>query len=146
MLQKPRRWLAYTVELNDLLPSYERILDRFERSDVPLDGVFGSGSVSTSPPLGILVAIGPAVEPQRLDEILRLVEDLDLLFLVVHDDPPHNKVIIIGSMNLEAAPFVAVTPRLLGVIRGPRATAADVTSAIAAMPKVQAIRKRETKY
>ena len=145
MLQKPRRWLAYTIELNDLLPTYEQIIDRFERSDVPLDGVFGSSSVSTSPSLGILVAIGPAVEPQRLDEVIRLVEDLDLLFLLVHDDPSHNKVIIIGAMNLDSAPFVAVTPELLGVIRGPGATAGDVTSAIAAMPKVQAIRKRKTK-
>jgi len=145
MLQKPRRWLAYTIELNDLLPHYQQILDRFERSDVPLDGVFGSSSVSTSPPVGILIAIGPAVEPERLDEVIRLVEDLDQLFLVVHDDPSHNKVIIIGAMNLESVPFVAVTPELLGVVRSPGATAASVRSAIAAMPKVQAIRKREAK-
>jgi hypothetical protein len=95
--------------------------------------------------VGLLIAIGPAGEPERLGEVLRLVEGSGQVFLIVHDEASHNKVILIGAMNLETEPFVAITDELLGLVRRPGATAAELLKAIGAAPKVQPMRRRETK-
>jgi len=143
MLRKPRRWLGYTIELNDRLAEYEEILDRFERSDIPLDDVFGSHSIEQQLSPGLLIAIGPQVEPARLGEVLDLLDGLAQAFLIVHDEPPHNKVIYVGAMNLEAQPFVALSEELRALIRKAGATAADLVRAVGTSPKVQPMRKRE---
>jgi hypothetical protein len=46
---KPRRWVGYWIALNDLLPDAQEILDRFERSEIPLDDTFGSSSDPARP-------------------------------------------------------------------------------------------------
>lgn len=143
MLMKPRRWLAYTIELNDLLPNYEEILDRFERSDIPLDGTFGSSSIWTKPSIGLLIAIAPAVEPERLAEVLDLVNGSGQIFLIVHDDPSHNKVILVGALNLQTEAFVALSDDLMAVIKRPGATADDLVKAITVAPKIQPMPRRE---
>ena len=88
MLMKPKRWLSYTVELNDLLPSYDQILKAFELSAVPLDATFGSNSEPGHDIPGVLLAIGPAVEPARLGEILDLLEGIGQVTLVQIRFPP----------------------------------------------------------
>jgi hypothetical protein len=143
MLRKPRRWLGYTIELNDRLSAYEEILTRFEQSDIPLDDVFGSNSIAQPTTPSLLVAVGPQVEPERLGEILQLLDGLGQVFLVLHDDPPHNKVIYIGAMNLEAAPLIAVSDELRALTHQPGASAEELAKAIGASPKVQPMRKRE---
>lgn len=145
MLMKPRRWLAYKIELNDLLPDYSKILDRIEHSDIPLDGVFGSNTEWGSRIPGLLLAIGPAVEPSRLLEILALVEGLGQVFLAVHDAAEHSKVIVVGSLNLNNEPIVAISEELIAVISPPGATATMLVDAIAAAPKVQVLSTRERK-
>jgi hypothetical protein len=42
MLKKTPKQLAHTIEVNDLLPACEWIMDRFGSPEVPLDGAFGS--------------------------------------------------------------------------------------------------------
>lgn len=136
MLMKPRRWLAYTVEVNDLLPSYERIVDRFEQSDVPLDGTFGSNTLAGVELPGLLLAIGPAVEPARLAEVVDLLAGLGQLFVLVCDEPIHDKCILVGALNLEHDAVTAVAGDVLATIMDPDATAADLCDAVARAPKV----------
>src|SRR5262245_581934 len=136
MLMKPRRWLAYTVEVNDLLPCFETIVDRFEKSQVPLDATFGSNSTSGQQVPGLLIAFGPAVEPQRLHEVVGLVTGLGRLFLIVHDEATHSKYIGIGALNLNNEPVVAMTDALRALLGSPDATAADLRKALAGSPRV----------
>src|SRR5262245_42771136 len=144
MLMKPRRWLAYTVELNDLLPCYEELLNRFERSEIPIDGTFGSNTSAGSEVPGLVLAVGPAVEPQRLVEILNLIVGLGQVFLVVNEDGPHNKSIAVGALNLNRESVVAMTDELVGEIRRPGSTSEDLRTAINDAPQVRVFAAKES--
>jgi len=136
MLRKPRRWLAYDIQVNDLLPCYERILDRFEASDIPIDGVFGSNTEAGTAIPGILVALGPGVEPARLCEVLSLLDGLGQLFLCVHDGGSHSKEILIGGLNLSCEPFVALDETLLDRLSHMTNEAASLCAAIEGCHKI----------
>lgn len=136
MLMKPMRWLAYNIEVNDLLRQYTEIVDRFERSDIPLDGAFGSNTESGSEVPGLLVAVGPGVEPQRLLDILLLLDGLDQLFVVLNTEGEHSKIVAIGSLNLNKECIVAVTEEMIAVLSDPSATSTSMVEAINAAPKV----------
>lgn len=139
---KPKRWLAYSIELNDLLPDYDRLVQAFAESDVPLDAAFGSNS-DTGPSAaggcripGMLIAIGPAVEPPRLAEIFGLLEGHGDRFLTIHADALHGKVIYIGALNLNNEPVIRVSDEILGVVHHPGATAQGLRDAVESAPKV----------
>ncbi len=56
MLMKPRRWLAYTIEVNDRLPEYSQIVDR-------------SDPQSRNPPhLALLISLDSR-EPGRIPRV-----------------------------------------------------------------------------
>lgn len=140
MLMKPRRWLAYNIDVNDLLPQYSQIIDRFEPSDIPLEGAFGSNTEPGSKVPGLLLAVGPGVEPERLLEIVVLLSGLGQLFLAVHDSAVHSKVIDIGALNLDKRPIVAITKNLVAVLSESNATSHSMIRAIDAAPKVAVVR------
>jgi hypothetical protein len=142
MLMKPRRWLAYTIEVNDLLPMYEQVVDRFEASDVPLDGAFGSNTTTGVELPGVLLAVGSAVEPARLAEVLGLLTGWQL-FVVMRDGREHEKEIIIGALNLDAEPVTAIAGELLATIMQPDATAADLRRAVDSASEVHVLVGRE---
>jgi hypothetical protein len=144
MLMKPRRWLAYTIEMNDLLPMYEEIVERFERSDIPLDGAFGSNTTPGSNLPGMLLAIGPSVEPARLSEVVDLLAGFGQLFVLVHPDGVHEKVILIGALNLNGEAVTALAGEVLATVRRPSATAAELRQAIESAPKVHLLSGRDT--
>jgi hypothetical protein len=141
---RPRKWLAYTIEVSDLLPIYEQIVDRFERSDVPLDGAFGSNTTTGFVLPGVLIAVGNAVAPCRLAEVIGLLSGLGQLFVLVHDDGEHDKVIAIGALNLNGEPVTAVAGDVLATIMRPDATAAELRQAIASAPKVHVLGARDS--
>jgi hypothetical protein len=145
MLMKPRRWLAYTVTVNDLLPCYEELITRFEQSEVPLDSTFGSNTEPGCQIPGLLVAFGPAVEPQRLEEVVSLLAGLGKLFLVIHHEATHSKCIVIGALNLEGEPVVAMSESVLALIRRPDASASDLCKAVAESPRVHPFAAGEQK-
>lgn len=143
MLMKPKRWLGYTIELNDLLPAYELIVDRFAGSGVPLDATFGSNTEGGVAFPGVLIAVGAAVEPARLIEVLALLEDIGDKFLVVHNDASHNRVIYIGALNLDKEPVVAISEGIVAALHRDGASARDMREAIAAAPRVYPMKPRE---
>ncbi len=142
MLMKPKRWLAYTIELNDLLPHYEGILSAFDGSDVPLDATFGSNSESGMEIPGILVAVGSAVEPARLAEVLALLDGIDRIFLTVHDAAVHSKVIYVGALNLDGDPIAPFSDQLSSFVRDPNATPRELMRAIERAPKIDILSER----
>ncbi|HEY1372054.1 MAG TPA: hypothetical protein VGH50_06255 [Candidatus Binatia bacterium] len=139
---KPKKWLAYTIEVNDLLPAYEQIIARFEESDIPLDGTFGSNTTAGHVVPGILLAIGPVVEPARLAEVILLLSELGQLFILVHDEASHNKVILIGALNLSGDKVTAITGDVIATIMRKDATAEALLRAIERAPKVHVIAAR----
>ena len=139
MLMKPRRWLAYTVEVNDLLPAYEQIVDRFEPSEVPLDGTFGSNTLAGVELPGLLIAVGPAVEPARLAEVVDLLAGLGQLFVLICDEDMHDKCILVGALNLEGDAVTAIKGEVLRTIMDPDATANDLRDAVERAPKVHVL-------
>jgi hypothetical protein len=143
MLMKPRRWLAYTIQLNDLLEPYEEIVDRFAASDIPLDATFGSNTVAGAELPGLLLAIGPAVEPARLAEIVALLDGLGQLFVLIDLDGPHDKSVCIGALNLGGEPVAAVAGPILATLRTPGASALDLVRAVATAPKVHVLSGRD---
>jgi hypothetical protein len=143
MLMKPKKWLAYTIEVNDLLPAYERIVERFERSDIPLDGAFGSNTTPGVGLPGVLLAIGPAVEPARLAEVIALLTEFGQLFILVHEDGTHDKFIFIGALNLDGEPVTAVGGDVLSTIMRKDATVEELRQSIENAPKVHVIIGRD---
>ena len=112
MLIKNKKWLAYTVALNDLMRNYDKILTRFEKSSVPLDEVFGSNTEQYAPH-SIILTFGPAVEPEHLRDILELLGEFRPDFLLLDEEGfPHKKQITIGSYNLDNEEAVPMTEEI----------------------------------
>lgn len=112
MLMKPRRWLGYTVCLNDEVPQAEQALDRFEHSSIPLDDTFGSSSDVMGRTQSVILMFGPRVERDHLLEILDLLAEaqVPVHFLMASAASDHRKTIYIGAYNLDherVAPFTA---------------------------------------
>jgi hypothetical protein len=111
-LMKSKKWMAYTVALNDLIADYDVIIERFEKSSIPLDELFGSNTEQYSPH-SIVMAIGTAIEPSRLRDILKLLENLGPDFIIVDiEGIPHKKTIYIGSYKLDQEEAIPMTPIL----------------------------------
>jgi hypothetical protein len=146
MLMKPKKWLAYIIEVNDLLPSYDQIVERFEHSDIPLDGAFGSNTTTGTVLPGLLLGIGRRVEPARLAEVLSLLSGFGHLFILVHEDGTHehDKFIVIGALNLSGESVTAVTGDVLATIMRKDATAEELYQTIKKAPKVHVLTGRDT--
>ena len=129
-LMRPRRWLGYMITLNDLIDQAEEILDRFERSEIPLDDTFGSSSSPATRPRSTILHLGPGVEQSRLLELLDLLEGIAIHFLQADDAGHNRKAIYIGALNLYnecAAPY---TPELTASLRRPGLSPEQVTDII----------------
>ena len=109
---KPRKWLGYSIHLNDLLPSSETIIDRFEISDIPLDDTFGSSSDLIEEPSKYILSIGPGVEVENLNDVIELLQGIEPEFIHIENDGSYRKCIYIGSLNFEG-PLGAVSKKLL---------------------------------
>ena len=129
-LMKPKRWLGYTIALNDLLPDAQEILDRFERSDIPLDDTFGSSSDPPARPRSTILYVGPGVEQDRLLELLGLLEGIPVHFLQADHAGHSRKKIYIGALNLENARVAPSSPEVLAYLRRPGLSPEEVTAAI----------------
>lgn len=129
-LMKPRRWLGYTIALNDLLANAKEILDRFERSEIPLDDTFGSSSDPAARPRSTILYVGPGVEQDRLLELLALLEGVPIHFLQADHAGHSRKTIYIGSFNLENERVAPYSPEILASVCRPGLSAEEVTAAI----------------
>jgi hypothetical protein len=109
-LQVPRRWLGYSVWVNSRLSVREAILDRFEVADIPLTNTFDPDEEDPVPE-PFVVSFGPAVEPNRLLEVLTLLEGLGVQYLFAVDGSS-RKDITIGASNLNAEPITPLTEDL----------------------------------
>ena len=128
-LQKPRRWLAYRIELNDLLPEVDAILDRFERSEVPLEDCFGSNSDRPEVPRSTILFFGPGTEPDRLVELIDLLDGIPIHYVQAGDEVWNRKVIFIGSYNFDAEGGAPLSPGLIKDVRG-AATPEELTEIV----------------
>jgi len=114
-LVRPRRWLGYFVSLNDLHPRAEEMLDRFERSEIPLWDTFGSSSELPASNSKFIVAFGPGVEAGRLQEVLELLDGVGVEYLQAMRE--NRKCIYIGTLNLENEPVTAFSAEFMETIR-----------------------------
>jgi hypothetical protein len=116
---KPRRWLGYTIYVNDELPRSERILDQFEQSSIPLADTFGSSSDVSGRTQSVIVMFGPRVERDRLVEVLDLLASAEqaVHFLMASIEPSSRKTIYIGAFNLDGERVAPLTDALALRIR-----------------------------
>jgi hypothetical protein len=77
-----------------------------------------------------------------LSELLSLLDGLGQLFLLVRDQGEHSKVILIGALNLNSEPVVAVTGDIHATITRADTTTAELHRAINAAPKVHVLAGR----
>ena len=141
-LMKPRRWLGYTICLNDLLEDAPEILDRFERSDVPLDDTFGSSSDPPTRPRATLLYFGPGVEPPRLVEVLDLLRRLPVHHLQTDSSGHARKTIYVGALNFEALPVAPLTPSLDAQLRRPGLSVDELSAVVKAHSTVHALESK----
>ena len=125
-LMKPREWMGYSVELNDLLPEAAEIIGRFEQAQVPLDDTFGSSSDPAVPPPPLIVYFGPDVEPQRLLDVLYLLP-VKVRFLLAGTASEDRKRILIGSYNYDRDRPTPFSDELVRRIEQPGMTPDDLT-------------------
>lgn len=144
MLMKPRRWLGYTICLNDELPQSERVLDQFEQSSIPLDDTFGSSSDVAGRNQSVIVMFGPRVERERLVEVLDLLAEaeLEVHFLMASFESCHRKMIYIGAYNLEHERVAPLTAELDSRIRTEARTAEELGRLVLAASTVTPITAR----
>jgi len=85
---KPRRWLGYRIELNDLLDDVKRIDRRLAKAGILIDDTFGSSSERPERPERVVIAWGPGVARERVRELLRRLEDIAVDAIAVSTTPP----------------------------------------------------------
>lgn len=137
-LQRARRWLGYRIDLNDLLADAAEILDRFEASEIPLEDSFGSSSDPPERPRSTILFFGPGTEPQRLLELLELLEGIPIHYLHAGTESHSRKCILIGSYNGDADPVAPLGAELLEEIRG-AGTAEELTEIVRRSSNVRAL-------
>ena len=109
-LFRPREWLGHVVKVNDLLPRFEEIVDRFAASDVPLDDAFGSDR-HTEPPPVLSIGFGEAVGVERFRDVLLLLEDIPIERISIYPDVD-RRTISVGGYGAEVFPTAVLTPEL----------------------------------
>jgi hypothetical protein len=67
------QWQAYRVKVNDLLPCYQRVVDRFREARIPITDTFGSTSETKRVPDYYVLAFGPDVAVEALQEVMRAI-------------------------------------------------------------------------
>lgn len=144
MLMKPRRWLGYTICLNDELPQSERALDLFEQSSIPLDDTFGSSSDVGGRNQSVILMIGPRVECALLVEVLDLLAEasLPVHFIMATEETDRRKTIYIGAYNLDHEQVAPFTAELEARIRSLKLGADELSRVIRGLSTVTPITAR----
>jgi hypothetical protein len=144
MLMKPRRWLGYTVCLNDELPRSEQILDHFEQSSIPLADTFGSSSDVSGRTQSVIVMFGPRVERDRLVEVLDLLASAEqpVHFLMASTGPSSRKTIYIGAYNLDGERVAPLTDALALRLRSENPSPDDLLRLVLSASTVTPITSR----
>jgi len=127
MLMKPRRWLGYSIYLNDLFPESEKILDRFEVSEIPLMDTFGSSSDPPTKPSKFVLMIGPGVEINRLNELLELLEGVCPEFIQPETDNTYRKNIYIGCNDSGNESIIPLSTQLKETFKAQNFNPDDLT-------------------
>ncbi len=139
----PKRWLGYSIQLNDLLPRYSEILDRFEKSDIPLKDIFGSSSENPTPPSLNIIAFGIAVEPARLLEILELLEGFEPDYLQIDNRAINRKDIWIGAYNIDNEPVAMLSEALVGQLKSNTLDSAGLVRYVNSNAKILSMKRDE---
>ncbi|MFH2047744.1 MAG: hypothetical protein ABIK92_21675 [Pseudomonadota bacterium] len=124
---KPRRWLGYTIYLNDLFAVSEKILDRFEVSEIPLTDTFGSSSDPPTKPSKFILLIGPGVEIERLNELLELLEGIGPDYIQPETDNAYRKNIYIGCNDSKDESIIHLSPQLKETLKKQNFTSDGLT-------------------
>ena len=140
MLMKPRQWLGYTILLNDLLPAYEEILNRFEISEIPLDDTFGSSSDPPTMPSKFILLVGPGIEIKCLNDILKLLDGLGPEFIQPETDEAYRKHIYIGSNYSEDNVIIPLLPELKQKIVSLKCTPNELTKFLTKISTLKALK------
>jgi hypothetical protein len=140
VLVKPREWLGYSVELNDLLPGSPQLIARFERERVPLSDTFGSSSDPPVPPPPLIVFFGPGVEPVRFLELLHVLRDADVRYLQAGTENEDRKRILIGGYNYNHEPLTPYSRELVRRIEQSGLTPDGLTSLVREAAHLRVVR------
>jgi hypothetical protein len=109
---KPRKWLGYTVLLNDLIERSDEIIDRFELSEIPLSDTFGSSSDPPIKPSRYILLVGPGVEIERVKDVLKLLEGMEPDYILPEIDGAYRKHIYIGCNDSDSEPIIPLSSEL----------------------------------
>ena len=142
MLMKPRRWLGYTIYLNDLFAESEEILDRFEVSEIPLSDTFGSSSDPPTKPLRFILLIGPGVEIDRLNELLELLEGMCPDFIQPETDKAYRKNIYIGCNDSNNESIIPLSPQLKETLKIQIFTPAELAAYLINAQKLKSLKAK----
>lgn len=113
---KPHAWLGYTVEVNDLLPTYDRLLTALASNGIPVDDTFGSSSDPPDIPADFTVYWDSRCDEARVREVLRTVSQFGLQNVLVGSDDEFGKRIIIGAYYEDYQNPVAINDLLLSML------------------------------
>ena len=141
MLMKPRRWLGYSIYLNDLFAESEKILDRFEVSEIPLNDTFGSSSDPPIKPSKFTLLIGPGVEIDRLNEILELLEGIGPDFIQLETDNAYRKNIYIGCNDSDNESIISLSPNLKEILKKQNFSPNELAAYLINSQKLKSLKK-----
>jgi len=123
--KRSAQWHWYAVNVNDLLPHYDKIRARLADAAIPVQDTFGSTSQVGKPPNHYVMAFGAEVEVAALQQLLDVLGDAQPDYLDRITDDDEGNQLYIGSYGYENGPVLKLDkPNLEAVLR------ADSTRAI----------------
>ncbi len=123
--KRSAQWQPYAVNVNDLLPHYDKIRARLADAAIPVQDTFGSTSQAGKLPNHYVMAFGAEVEVAALKQLLDVLGDARPDYLDCADGPEEHNHLYIGSYAYDDGPVLKLDkPNLEAVLK------ADSTRAI----------------
>jgi hypothetical protein len=89
--------LSAYIQINDLLPSFEKIVERLSASGIYPDGTFGSTSAEPDIPARFVISVETGVEIGDLQTILRVLDEFPVDGINISEGRSSDNAIYIGS-------------------------------------------------
>lgn len=117
-LQKPSELSGTSVEVNDLLPDYEKIAEELSQNGIKIDKTFGTISYGKPAPEKFILSVGRGVVVNIYQSVLQVIQKYNLTGVTLSPEYMSQGRIFVGSYIYEQDrqiihPFTPKIKRLL---------------------------------
>lgn len=109
-------YAKYKIHINDLLPTYSKILERLEQEKIKISGNFGSTSLKRTVPTRFLLTVGEDVSIKYIKFLITILSEFGLDSIRYNKKPDARNKIYIGAYGYESLPISILNDNVKDII------------------------------